>query len=331
MLRILINGSGFGTCGKGNGKMKNKVKNFSCGSGFTLIEVLTAIMIIAILVGLLVPATNMVRKTANTLRQKAQFHSIEFGLEAYKTDFGNYPDSMDRRILGGPLEDPYGGAQKLAEALVGWDGFGFHPKSVFRSDGLRDWDGSGTFDPGEDVYHITADTAYETAQENLSSRIGPYLEIEKARAVQLKYIYNNTGSLDGDRYVLADSFGKVTHLGTRKSTGMPIFYFKANTLSVWHDKYEDDSDVPYIDRIFNFNDNLFLLDRRLPWDQAVTHPMLDPALNPDDGYIFYRETANPDYASPVRPYRAESFLLLSAGPDGEYGTPDDIYNFEAEE
>ncbi len=29
-----------------------------------------------------------------------------------------------------------------------------------------------------------------------------------------------------------------------------------------------------------------------------------------------------------RPYRSDSFILLSAGFDGEYGTRDDVYNFQ---
>jgi len=36
---------------------------------------------------------------------------------------------------------------------------------------------------------------------------------------------------------------------------------------------------------------------------------------------------NPNINVLKRPYRADSFILLSAGPDALYGTPDDILNF----
>jgi len=34
---------------------------------------------------------------------------------------------------------------------------------------------------------------------------------------------------------------------------------------------------------------------------------------------------------PPRPYRSDSFILLSAGPDGLYGTGDDVFNFDEAE
>jgi hypothetical protein len=47
--------------------------------------------------------------------------------------------------------------------------------------------------------------------------------------------------------------------------------------------------------------------------------------------LFYNRIANPNFTSPPRPYRATSFILLSAGPDGMYGSPDDVYNVDENE
>jgi hypothetical protein len=59
------------------------------------------------------------------------------------------------------------------------------------------------------------------------------------------------------------------------------------------------------------------------------------AMDPDNttpGYRFYMNTTNDKMlattTAAVRPYRADTYILISAGYDGEYGTPDDICNFD---
>jgi prepilin-type N-terminal cleavage/methylation domain-containing protein len=61
-------------------KMEKRCKRFCPGGGFTIVEMLTTIAIIAILVSLLLPALNMVRRAAAMVKQKAQFNSIGFAL-----------------------------------------------------------------------------------------------------------------------------------------------------------------------------------------------------------------------------------------------------------
>jgi hypothetical protein len=48
---------------------------------------------------------------------------------------------------------------------------------------------------------------------------------------------------------------------------------------------------------------------------------------PADAGIFYDETRDKKITSPARPYRADSYILMSAGFDNEYGTSDDVFNF----
>jgi hypothetical protein len=40
---------------------------------------------------------------------------------------------------------------------------------------------------------------------------------------------------------------------------------------------------------------------------------------------------NPNFTSPPRPYKNDSFILQCAGPDALYGTQDDIFNFDKPE
>jgi prepilin-type N-terminal cleavage/methylation domain-containing protein len=62
-------------------------------SGLTMIEMLIVVGIIAILVGLLIPAVSMVRNKARIVKQKAQFTAIDLGLAAFRSDYGDYPPS----------------------------------------------------------------------------------------------------------------------------------------------------------------------------------------------------------------------------------------------
>ena len=108
--------------------MKLKFKKY----GFTIVELLTVLTIIALLTGILVPTLSLVRNTARQARQKAQFAAITQALMSFRQDYGDYPESYLSS------SGDYCGAQKLAEALVGWDLLGFHPYSSFTSDGIND-------------------------------------------------------------------------------------------------------------------------------------------------------------------------------------------------
>ena len=61
---------------------------------------------------------------------------------------------------------------------------------------------------------------------------------------------------------------------------------------------------------------------------GINHPM---RLYPEGCQWFYNRTANPNFTNPVRPYRSQSFILQSAGPDGLYGTADDVFNIDENE
>jgi len=143
------------------------------------------------------------------------------------------------------LLDRYFGAEKLAEAMVGQDGFGFHPNSEFRRDGYQtdtDEDGNDEplYKPEVDEYiddKFPPEDVEREKRENLAMRKGPYLELETANAVRLKDLYRPPNLFIApiyEEFVLADVFGVVRHLRTGKKTGMPILYYRANTLNFEH-------------------------------------------------------------------------------------------------
>ena len=92
--------------------------------------------------------------------------------------------------------------------------------------------------------------------------------------------------------------------------------------------------------IYNYldNDNLVLLG--MPWgapgdahpmaSSGTTRYMYPGTTNPIPALpgIFYEHTRNKKITTMAAPYRSDSYILLSAGFDGEYGTRDDVYNFE---
>ena len=312
--------------------MKIIAKHYSRTFGFTMVEMLAAVAIILVLVSLIIPALNMVRGSADMARQRAQFHSIDIALEAFRADDGDYPRSDDI----GLDTYAYPGAMKLAEAIIGQDGFGFHPKSEFTNDGQADPDGDGTDEPlylPDVAIEIDNDGSLSAAEkeaakkENLTIRRGPYLELETANAVRLRHLYKSLGSLGleedpvPDRFVLCDMFRLVKNNATGKRTGMPILYYRANTSNFNHDPQNYSGQ----ENIYDWRDNRRMLELEALWEGIFLHPM---RLSDGDPAIFYKNTLNPNFAKPpMRPYRSDSYILLSAGPDGYYGTPDDVFNF----
>jgi len=262
-------------------------------TGFTVVEVLAAVGIIALMVGLLIPALSMVRDTARETKQKAQFTTIELALTAFKNDYGDYPKS-DWPLSPAPWSD-YCGAQKLAEALVGWDLLGFHPKSDFRSNGRND-DGEFIYDANNPVF--------------FDQRRGPYLELATFDAFRLGNIsirepglFFDTRPLAPNTFVLCDVFGarKITLTdGKTVKAGAPILYYRANTSG------------KTIRDIYRAQDNDVLIQIKQLADQFQ---------------YFYDYIRDPKISARPWPYRPDSYILISAGVDGIYGTSDDIRNF----
>ncbi len=285
--------------------MKSIVKQSNRKAAFTIIELLTVMSIIVILIGVLVPALNNVRKYAKKVKQLAQFNSIQSAIELFSNENDGYPPSG---ALDGAVQ-PYCGAMKLCEAMMGRDLLGFHPDSVFRADGL---DAAGT----RPIYLPT--------QNNVKARMGTLLPFENANAYRLVDIYGpgNTGSFDENAFVLCDVYTRDMRSG--KKTGMPILYYKADTSNNMHDPNQDTSETDSGGNIYNDMDNQALVGLGKPWEdpgKASTHDLALQAR-------FYRNTRNNQITMVRRPYRTDSYILMSAGYDGEYGTADDICNFE---
>ncbi len=295
--------------------MKPITKQSDKKTAFTIIELLTVMSIIIILIGLLVPSLNMVKRYAKEVRQRAQFHSIDSALELFSGNSGwdGYPPSDE-------AGDHYCGAMKLCEAMVGQDLMGFHPNSRFLADCT---DGTNKLYDNNPV----GSTLYPDAATNLKARKGPYLQTDSANAYRLVQLYGteNTGDFHEDLFVLCDVYNRVKNQDTGKGVGMPILYYKANTANTIHDP--NTSALPTVGndqgQIYNYLDNDELVALGLPWNTADTHPLNGTTTN------FYTITKDKRINIVTgRPYRPDSYILISAGFDGIYGTDDDVFNFE---
>ena len=103
---------------------------------------------------------------------------------------------------------------------------------------------------------------------------------------------------------------------------MPILYYKARTgftRQQWDDALGIDDDV------YNYQDNQRLLLLGSATSEVIDHPLADTV---DDYMDFENMILNPEVSIINKPYRAESYILVSAGKDGLYGTSDDICNFK---
>jgi hypothetical protein len=166
---------------------------------------------------------------------------------------------------------------------------------------------------------------------NLKLRKGPYLQTENTNAYRINDIYGDAdiGAFTTGTFVLCDVYNRVRNRATGKGIGMPILYYKANKENTIHDPCG--ATLPSVgdnaDYIYNCTDNDELVQRGLPWDITgnLKHPM-DSTVSTSKFYEITKD--NRVNITSGWPYRPDSYILLSAGFDGLYGTDDDIFNFD---
>ena len=289
-------------------------------TGLTIVEILVVVGIIALLTGMLIPAVHVVKTTAREVKQKAQFTAIELGLAAFKNDDGDYPPSDWTPV---PITGNYCGAQKLAEALLGRDLLGYHPRSNWDPLDLT-W------------YPDPAATLPAQIEVNLQERKGLYLELTSAHAFRLGNmslskpgLFANTGSLAPDTFVLCDVFTRTPvrqRDGKMVKAGAPILYYRADAskkaITDVYDILDNDAIVSLKEVTDGRSHPLGAGPYPPPFATQLEFFYGNPTLPGAIGYI-----QDPRVTAIPRPYKRDSYILVSAGADGTYGTDDDITNF----
>jgi type II secretory pathway pseudopilin PulG len=325
------------------------------------------IAIIGILVGVLLPAISTVRTKARNTDAAAQFNSISAGLEAYRGEsaLGSaYPPSASDNTGSGAginrfmIADPHSmtpavnlvvnGAHLLVHAMVGADLLG--------PPGFRDFDRTAPDGFWSDDTHRGVGGAYEISPtgEVLQTRYGgpggSYVDDKmKSRTRTLK-------QLEEEGHIAALNQSSVTNEETYDEPVFidawerPILYYRANPSAKFM------ITGPQAPGIYRQDDNAVITGGRLG-TMGLNLPGIDfgAARNArgDLHDLTIASTPDPNPVQPNgnlndaafdgsfarfiwdrgikalnQPVRKDSYLLISAGADGRYGTLDDVTNWQ---
>jgi type II secretory pathway pseudopilin PulG len=297
--------------------MRNR--NHAAPSGFTIIELLTVIAVIILIISMIVPGISYAKKIAKDVRVRNQIKSLGEGVEAFYGQYEFYPPS-ERSGAGAGLYTC--GSEKFTEALVGLDLHGYDPVSNF------------------DVVTSLASTRAYVGSASIARRKEMYITpIMEMLAVDVNNaptaLYANWGNL----YASPASGVKVGRLlcdamkakeipgdgGKMLNPGTPFLYFKANTDSKIFDNTKATGNI------YNYQDNRDLLELMpLPGETDKNGNLVKHAWSPAVGggmKAFYDAITNPAITTQARPFNMNTYLIISAGADGVFGTSDDISNF----
>jgi prepilin-type N-terminal cleavage/methylation domain-containing protein len=309
--------------------------------GFTLVELLTVVAIIALLIGILVPAVNQARKSAVKTSVRAQISGISQGLEMFRSDFGYYPSSVPQSTDGKDAKsdrsdadtagEPINGAHRLAFALLGRDKLGCPAKratpatpTVGVNYGPDSIAGAYYTDTPKGSFsgNAVAIGSWGDDLDQKTTRKGPYIDPKGFGAVK-----DTSSDVNNYLFVLTDKYDKRVEESISTTADYlnhsSILYYAANERGK---RLYANAAYTTIngESIYYPQDNA-----RIAIADAGSAAKSVHFKNgyTEENFFKFVEDEKAVIGTTHRPYNSESFLLISRGYDGIYGTADDVMNW----
>lgn len=322
-------------------------------AAFTLVELLTVIAIIALLAGILIPAAQSARNQAKKAATTGLLSSIGQGCEMFHNEFGEYPQSRGLNPFETGNNVYLSGAQWLVVQLAGPDFGGYvkRDKTHFY-DSQPAPNGNGRVDAADwlDWYSLSPSEKFR--------RFPTFVTTTSKNALSPEQYIQRNGFARPLPDSLAPGGGRAGN--SDWSNAKVPFYFDAFRHPVLYYAAEVGRDRPFA--FGNGNDERGRYDQTD--NAAFTGSEADAGFNPSNepGFLLRSDDPHPmrvrgwDPANPnnrpvagtfagmvydrvifdqttrgstgqVKPNRPDTFILITPGLDGIFGTDDDVRNY----
>jgi len=334
-----------------------KLKIENCKSrAFTLIELLIVIGIIVVLVGILIPVAGKVREAVNTANTRQMIQRIEAGINAYYSDFGAYPGPIANaqvrpfttavpaintinltytNVPSTPAVSAVTASENLFLGLAGGLEITVNtasPPAVnafrYNYNNASTFVGPGNLNPG----NIKRINPYINAEVN-ETTLGVANEARPSGTIG-QWMTAGSGGFVGDSIIpeFLDKYPRPA----------PIVYMRANrgaanfldpAINPWN------TTTPPLSGTYQYNPAAAIYvygGSQTPavgsamdgaWNIILSdYPISAPYTSKEQTY-FGNASASTTVATPAQ---KDGYILISAGPDGRFGTRDDVTNFRGQ-